>query len=144
MSEIPGVVHRLVDPNNCNSRPQRVLVGIINGDLDIPQFPCQLKVLDLHTADWLGKQGHFHTYAELYFVLEGEATFDLVDHRATGNAQRYVVKKGQLLFIPARVAHRAYGTAGLIMIALTEQPYQEGSDIPHNLSPLGPVPYGLE
>ena len=31
--DIPGVIHRAVDPDNVNKRPQRDLIGVTNGPL---------------------------------------------------------------------------------------------------------------
>lgn len=146
MKQIEGVVMRPfpLDPSWSNSRPARDLVCLINGDPDILRyFGLQIKELTLHTPDYLGKLGHYHNYAELYFVREGEVTFDLWDKGADAK-QRAVVPKGSLLLIPPGVAHRAYGPAGLVMLAVTSQPFRPGSDIPADFEPVGPLPYGLE
>lgn len=145
MRGIEGVVCRPFpsDPSWSNSRPQRDLVCLINGDPDLIQyFRIQIKELVLHTADFLGKQGHRHEYAELYFVRAGEVTFDLWDKDAD-TKQRIVVPKSFLLLIPPGVAHRAYGPAGLVMLAITQHPFRTGCDIPADFKPVGPLPYGL-
>ncbi len=145
-SEIEGVVCRPfpLDPAWSNSRPPRDLDCLMNGDPDLLKFfSIQIKELTLHTADYLGKQGHFHHYAELYFVRKGEVVFDLWDKGASIK-QRVKVSEGDLLLIPPGVAHRAYGAAGLIMLAITGAPFRPGCDIPADFEPVGPLPYGLE
>jgi len=146
MNQIDGVILRPfpLDPSWSNSRPARDLVCLINGDPDIIRyFGIQIKELKLHTPDYLGKQGHFHEYAELYFVRKGEVTFDLWKMDAD-EKQRVVVPEGSMLLIPPNVSHRAYGPAGLVMLAVTSQPFRPGSDIGADFEPVGPLPYGLE
>lgn len=147
-----GVVCRAypLDPNWRNERPQRTLISWINGDTDLDAYAgLQVKVLQLHQNDWLGKQGHKHDYSELYFILEMEgqskdeviAVFDLMDPES-GISQRFELKPGMLLLIPKGIAHRAYGKAGLQMLAITGA-YREGYDIPCEFEPLGEAPFGL-
>ncbi|MCL5435823.1 MAG: hypothetical protein M1275_01975 [Patescibacteria group bacterium] len=137
------IIHRPVDPAYTNIRAQRTLTSIVNGDDDVARwFGEQLKLLQIRTEDFLGRQGHYHLYDELYFVHEGEMTFDLLS-RTTGKLQRVVVKPNEIVEIPAYLAHRAYAKAGTLIIALTGQPFREGADIPHDFAPLGDLPYGL-
>lgn len=145
-SKIDGVVCRPfpLDPAWSNSRAQRDLECFVNGDADLLKFfSVQIKELRLHTADFLGKQGHYHNYAELYFVRKGEVVFDLWD-KGADTKQRTTVPEGSLILIPPGVTHRAYGSAGLVMLAVTQQPFRPGSDIPADFEPVGPLPYGLE
>lgn len=144
--KLERVIHRSVDPQHTNVRPQRTLVGVFNGDQDLPAWlrGRQLKVLELREADFLGRQGHYHEYGEFYYVFRGEVTFDLLDFlHPDKSSTRRIIFPGEILVIPARVAHRAYGKQGTILIALTEKPYQEGADIPCSFEPVGELPYGL-
>ncbi len=140
-----GVVCRESDPNLTNKRPQRTLFGICNGDPDLNGYTAeQIKLLELHQNDFLGKQGHFHAYAELYFVVRGEVTFDLWDREAD-EKERFVMKAGWILLVPAGIAHRAYGMAGTLMLGSSAKPYtfEPPADIPADFEPVGDLPYEL-
>jgi len=140
-----GVVCREADPNLTNVRPQRTLFGICNGDADLNGYKAeQIKLLQLNQNDFLGKAGHYHAYAELYYVVRGEVTFDLWD-RENFEKGRFVLKPGWILLVPAGVAHRAYGAEGTLMLGSSEGPYtfDPPADIPADFEPVGDLPYGL-
>lgn len=167
-NQIQGVVHRQIDPKQSNTRAQRTLLAVFNGDSDLGGYvAAQVKLLILWKHDFLGRQGHYHEYPELYWVMpalyelfpEGqlrtavcgildllgmntpEVTFDL-DNRS-GQTERHILKPGEILLIPAGVAHRAYGKQGTVLLGSSGGPWRDGSDIAADFDPLGELPYGL-
>ncbi len=140
------VVSRKADPRLTNHRPQRTLYGVFNGDIDLGGYKAeQIKLLDIHQDDFLGKAGHYHTYPELYYVVRGEVTFDLWD-RDSGEKMRVIMCVGDLLLVPAGIAHRAYAMAGTVLFGSSAAPYtfDPPSDIPADFEPVGHLPYGLK
>jgi quercetin dioxygenase-like cupin family protein len=60
-------------------------------------FPASLIFVAMPPGD--GPDWHQHDYAELFLVLEGEATFEVGDERGT-------VRAGQLAIAPPHTPHR--------------------------------------
>jgi mannose-6-phosphate isomerase-like protein (cupin superfamily) len=145
MSQINGVVYRKTDPTLTNDRPQRTLFGVYNGDQDLNGYKAeQVKLYQLHQSDYLGKKGHYHPYAELYYVMRGEVIFDLWD-RETNNKERFTLTEGHLLLIPAGIVHRAYGKEGTFMFGSSSAAYtfDPPSETVADFEPVGETPYGL-
>jgi mannose-6-phosphate isomerase-like protein (cupin superfamily) len=138
-------VHRKSDPLLTNVREQRTLQGVINGDSDLDSYAArQIKVITLHQNDFLGKKGHYHRYAELYCLLSGSVTFDLWD-QGSDEKIRILLEKNDILLIPAGLVHRAYGSAGSVLLGSSSEAYSFDlpSDIIADFEPVGEVPYGL-
>jgi mannose-6-phosphate isomerase-like protein (cupin superfamily) len=143
--KIRGVVFRQADPKITNKRSERTLYGVYNGDQDLAGYKAaQVKLYELHQDDYLGKSGHYHLYAELYCVIHGEATFDLWD-RDTNAQERFVLTEGQLILVPAGIAHRAYAKKNTLMFGSSSRPYtfNPAGDIPAHFDPIGSTPYNL-
>jgi mannose-6-phosphate isomerase-like protein (cupin superfamily) len=143
--KIKGVIFRQADPKLTNQRSERTLYGVYNGDQDLADYKAeQIKLYELHQDDYLGKTGHYHSYAELYYVVHGEATFDLWD-RDSNIKERFILNKGQLILVPAVIAHRAYAKKGTFMFGSSSKPYTYNpvGDIPADFEPIGATPYNL-
>ena len=86
----------------------------------------QSKFLDLKQNSFLGGPGHFHEYAEFYAVLNdgGEATFELkpVDDTAKKPAT-FTLSQYDTILVPRRVAHKAFGRKGTLLLGFSEQPF---------------------
>lgn len=135
------------DPTLTNKRPQRTLYGIFNGDKDLLGYKAdQLKLLLIDENDYLGKKGHYHDYGELYYVAWGQVIFDLWDRGGSGTKERVILEPGEILLIPAGVAHRAYAQKGTLLVGSSsgEFTFDPPADIAADFEPVGPLPYGLK
>ena len=117
MTGIQGVQyeHRGIDHED----QRRTLSTIFNGDLGA-FVAKQAKIAIMKQEAVLG--GHYHDYDELFYLLEGSATFTLKDI-VTELTQKYNLVKGDRLFIPKTVAHKATLPANTVIIGLTAEPY---------------------
>ncbi len=99
---------------------RRDLFSIFNGD--IPDFTAaQLKWFEFKRDAKVG--GHFHQFAELFCIVQGGGTYRLVNVDQVKEDQTYALVKGDILFVPPRVAHTAWVTRGSLVIAANSQPY---------------------
>ncbi|MBN2459616.1 hypothetical protein JXB28_05000 [Candidatus Woesearchaeota archaeon] len=114
---IEGVVYDYREADHEDRR--RAIVTAFNGDLG--DFVArQVKIALIKEEATLG--GHYHEYDELYYLLEGKGSFTLKEI-ATGLIEKYEMAKGNRLYIPRRVAHKAVLKPGSILIGCTGQPY---------------------
>ncbi len=98
---------------------RRALLTAFNGDLG--DFAAlQVKFARMHKDAVLG--GHYHNYRELFYLLDGEATFDLMDIQ-TKEKEQYTLAVGNRILIPARVAHKGFVKQGSILVGCTEEKY---------------------
>jgi len=95
---------------------RRRLSVIFNGDF----VAQQAKIIEVKKDSILGN--HYHSYAELFYILEGEATYFLKSVN-TGEKRVVRLRKGDRLLIAPEIAHKAEMTAGTITIEATEQLY---------------------
>ena len=114
---IEGVLYESRRVDHEDSR--RALLTAFNGDLG-GFVAKQVKFAVMKQDAVLG--GHFHDYNELFYLLEGEGTFTLKD-TARELTDQYNMIKGDRLFIPRRIAHKATLRAGSILVGCTEEPY---------------------
>lgn len=110
---------------------RRVLGSIFNGDF----IARQGKYLNFSMECVAG--GHSHTYDELTFVITGEHKFEFVDlrsDRATSEQRHEILlRPGEILIVPAGVAHRGFHPENSMIFAFTEEPYisAQNNDIPY-------------
>jgi quercetin dioxygenase-like cupin family protein len=114
---IKGVIYQSRGVNHEDHR--RTLLTAFNGDLG--DFVAkQVKFAMMKEDAVLG--GHYHDYDELFYLLGGEGTFALKDP-AEELIERYDMIRGDRLFIPRGIAHRATVKAGSILVGCTGEPY---------------------
>ncbi len=114
---IEGVIFEYREADHEDER--RVLRTAFNGDLgDFVARQAKFAVMKQSTE--LG--GHYHSYRELFYMQEGEATFNLKDTE-TKEERTYHLKKSNRLLIPAFVAHKAFVLDGSILAGFTESAY---------------------
>jgi len=119
-SSILGVLYESRGVDHEDNR--RALLTAFNGDLG-SFVATQVKFAVMKQDAVLG--GHYHTYDELFYLLEGQGTFSLRDTRSevSGQNVEYQLVKGDRLFIPPYVAHKALVKAGSILVGCTAEPY---------------------
>ncbi len=114
---IPGVKHESRGVDHEDHR--RTLLTAFNGDLGT--FAArQVKFAVMKEDGVLG--GHFHDYDELFYLLAGQGVFTLKDP-ANEFVESHPMFKGDRLFIPRGIAHKAIVKTGSILVGCTEQPY---------------------
>lgn len=100
---------------------RRTLLTAFNGDLG--DFVAkQVKFSVMKKKSTLGQEGHYHDYRELFYMLEGEAVFELRDIK-TGEIEEYYLNTRTRLLIPAEVAHKVLVDEDSILVGCTEEPY---------------------
>ncbi len=98
---------------------RRTLLTAFNGDLG--DFVArQVKFAIMKQDAILG--GHYHDYDELFYLLDGAGTFTVKD-RAAEIIEEYDMVKGDRLFIPRGIAHKALIRTGSILVGCTTEPY---------------------
>lgn len=111
---------------------RRTLGSIFNGDFSA----AQAKYLQFHETCVAG--GHSHNYKELTFMVTGTHRFEFVDLRdgANKNVISLELHPGEMLLVPANIAHRGFHPAGSFILAFTEQPYRSAAenDIPYKFT----------
>lgn len=96
---------------------RRKLLAIFNGDFTAKQ----VKLITAKKTSILGN--HYHHYSELFYVLQGEATYTLIEVK-TGNREVIKLKTGDKLRIGREIAHKAEMAKGTVTIEATEKPYE--------------------
>jgi oxalate decarboxylase/phosphoglucose isomerase-like protein (cupin superfamily) len=96
---------------------RRTISTAFNGDFG-DFFARQVKTYRVHQDAQLA--GHFHKYSELFYVIEGEINFLLVDTR-TGEKEEYSLKKGCSLLVPAYIAHKVFVKEGTLFIGCSAE-----------------------
>lgn len=115
--KINGVIYESRGIDHQDDR--RDLMTVFNGDLG--DFVAQqVKILELKKNSELG--GHFHDYAELFYMLKGEGSFILQDP-STKIIEMYNMVKGDRLFVPRGIAHKAEMKRDSILVGCSEQAY---------------------
>ena len=124
---IDGVIHE--HRGVAHSDERRTILTAFNGD--VGDFVArQVKIAEMHQDAELGS--HAHPYAELFYLLQGEGHWNLKDID-TGREAEYDFVRGDVLLIPARVAHKVSFKENSVLIGCTERPYvsPEENDIPY-------------
>ncbi len=118
MPRIDGVVFEKIPSSHEDER--RTLTAFFN--MDVPGFEGaeQLKMAVAKQDCVLGR--HYHDYAELFFVITGEAFFKL-EGRGTGRQDAIILPTGYRLLIPPLVWHEAQVERGTLLLCLTEMRY---------------------
>lgn len=101
---------------------RRSLSAIFNGEF----VARQVKVLKIKQPSILGN--HYHEYAEMFYVFDGEVTYTL-ESVETGERQVVTMSAGDRLIISPKIAHKAQMAEGTVMIEATEQPFSPESSI---------------
>lgn len=91
---------------------------IFNGDFTARQ--AKLALVKNREAT-LGR--HWHDYAELFFVIRGQATFHCVSVTKPGQETEQQLLETEKLLIPAHTAHMATVSPGTLLLGFTEQEY---------------------
>ena len=78
--------------------------------------------------------GHYHEYAELYYLNRGEAHVTLEDVETRRREQIFMAAH-DVLFIPAKVAHKVWIQANSELVGYTEECYvsAEENDMPYEI-----------
>jgi hypothetical protein len=106
---------------------RRALMTIFNGDLG--DFVArQVKIARVKQDSVLG--GHYHDYRELFYLLAGQAQFDLKCVRTGEQDTKILVPEWRIL-IPPLVAHKVAIVQGSILVGLTEQQYVSAAQNDH-------------
>lgn len=99
---------------------RRMLFSVFNGDLD--DFSAvAMKWFEFPYRDCT-VAGHYHKYREIFIVLEGCDVFYLVDVR-TGEKQVIELTRGDVLLVPAYVAHLCSVKRGSLVVVAQDAPY---------------------
>ncbi len=114
---IKGVIYQKRGIEHEDER--RAILVAFNGDLG--DFKAaQAKFYKIYEERPLA--GHYHDYIEVFYMLDGEATFHLKDIE-TNEEETYVLRSAEVLLIPAKVAHRVTVKKGSVMAGFTEKPF---------------------
>ncbi len=113
--DLEKVIHENVGIEHVDER--RIIKVPYNGDF----IARQSKVIETLDACRMGD--HYHLHDELYFVLEGEITFTLEDPISKQRGT-YEMTRGDRLFIPSGIAHRADTAGRTIFLGYTTEPYE--------------------
>lgn len=115
MHNLKKTLNPVVDQH---SDERRDLVAVFNGDFTAKQ----LKIATMHKDAKLG--WHYHNYEEWFTVLNGKATFRMFDiNNPTWWVVTKVITPGNVLKIPAQVAHDAMVDANTTLIGFTAEQY---------------------
>jgi mannose-6-phosphate isomerase-like protein (cupin superfamily) len=124
--KIPGVIHRKAKLAHEDDR--RYLFSVFNGDL--ANFTAvQLKWFDFKANAMVGK--HYHDdYDEVFCIVRGGGLYELVYVDDPDQREKFIMKEGDMILVPRRVAHRARVRKGSIIIAANSEIYisPEASD----------------
>lgn len=104
-----------------HSDGRRSIIPIFNGDF----VARQAKAAQVNKAAILG--GHFHDYAEMFYVVEGLMYFTLKDTR-TKEDDFYRLEPRCRLAIPPFVAHKAEAKADTLLLGFTEKRYVSAAE----------------
>ncbi len=134
--KIVGVFHRRATLSNQDWR--RRLFTVFNGDLG-GFVAAQMKWFEFKRDAWVG--GHYHEYEEMFCIVKGKGTYDLVSVDQPEQREQFSMGKGDILLVPRRVAHRAYVLAGSLILAANSEPYVSAtaSDFPFDFRTSSPV-----
>ena len=127
-SRIPFLLFRHIEV--CHSDARRSLLVVFNGDYTA----AQARIAVAHKPCLLG--GHYHDGAELFFVVVGLAVFTVEAVDPPGTREQYTLRSGDMLRVPARVAHLAQVISGTILQTYTENRYTSAADYDHVYPPL--------
>lgn len=124
---IPGVVYELErKPDHEDQR--RALCTMFNGDLgDFRAAQVKFSLMKIDAV--LG--GHYHTYRELFYLLDGAAEFVLQSTLDPALKQQFVLQKGSRLLIPSHIAHASRLKAGATLVGCTEAIYSSAAENDH-------------
>ena len=119
---IEGVIFELQP--TCHVDARRKMIAVLNGDFSdfvAKQFVAkQVKLLDVFQDTVLG--GHYHDYAELYYLINGSIRFDL-EQIDTKERDNFVMLPGSRLYVPARIAHKATAKKGTLFLGMSGSVY---------------------
>lgn len=105
---------------------RRTLFEVVNGQLAIRN----LKILYVKQGDVvLGK--HWHSYAEVRYMMEGRAVFQL-ENVITGEKGDVTMEKGDVLFVDAYIHHTGTFAADSVMIEGATEMYFSPQYNDHN------------
>lgn len=86
-----------------------------------------LKILTVKEDSYLGdKTGHWHTYNEMMFILEGEVTDYLMENIFTGEKETYNFKAGDIVFRGPGIIHGGTFKKGTIVLDGSQEPFLSG------------------
>lgn len=105
---------------------RRKLLAIFNGEFTAKQ----VKLITAKKTSILGN--HYHYYSELFYVLQGVATYKLKSIE-TGEKEVVRLKRGDRLIIGPKIAHKTDMTEGTVMIEATEEPYSPESNVRYEM-----------
>ncbi|MGA2032289.1 MAG: hypothetical protein ABSG68_08550 [Thermoguttaceae bacterium] len=116
---IPGVVFGRAKTAHEDQR--RVLYSVFCGDIGGGFSIAHLKMFVFKNDSTAAK--HYHPFGELFFLVQTEAQFDLVDVDNPAETATYLLQPLEFLLVPRRVAHRIHYSAGAVVIAGNSAPY---------------------
>lgn len=115
---IKGVIHRRAKLAHEDDR--RFLFSIFNDDLGDFRA-AQLKWFEFKKDSWVGK--HYHEFAEIFCIIEGSGVYELVNVDHPEQREIFRMRRGDLVLVPKRTAHRALVKKDSVIIAANSEPY---------------------
>ena len=112
--ENKSIIHEQIKISHEDER--RSITSIFNGEFTAKQ----IKLVQIKEDSILGN--HYHNYAEIFYMLEGEGEYILKDLN-TKETTKIQMKKGDKLRINPRVVHKAKLKKGTVLIEGTEKKY---------------------
>ncbi|MBN1351463.1 cupin domain-containing protein [candidate division KSB1 bacterium] len=106
--------------NIAHDDDRRTLFSIFNGKEFHGFHAATLKWFEFKKDAVVAK--HYHEYDEIFCVVSGEDIFELVDVDSM-EKETYFLKRGDILLVAKRVAHRCHVKKDSIVIAANEKPY---------------------
>ena len=99
-----------------NEDERRKIIEIQNGQMDIKN----MKILEVKEDSYLG--GHWHTYGEVMYILNGSAKDYKMTNIDTNETEIFQLKAGDVVFRTGRIIHGGWFTKGTIVMDGAESP----------------------
>lgn len=92
---------------------RRKIMEIMNGELNVKN----LKILEVKEDCYLGgKDGHFHQYPEIMYIMKGSAQDYTMTNIDTNETEIFNLEEGDIVFRTGRIIHGGTFKAGTIVI----------------------------
>jgi len=92
---------------------RRGIFEMLNGELDVKN----IKILKVKEDSFLGtKDGHYHVYPEVMYILEGSVVDYKMKNLDTGEEEVFTLEAGDVVFRTGRIVHGGTFKKGTIVI----------------------------